>query len=59
MFMHMGVSLNCVAFEEQKSNLYLNHRPMTFQLYILEQLISVSFAWFSHLENGHLAQAGP
>ena len=57
--MHMGVSLNCVAFEEQKSNLYLNHRPMTFQLYILEQLISVSFAWFSHLENGHLAQAGP
>lgn len=54
-FMHVGVSLSCVAFEGWESNLDFNHRPMTFQLYILGQLISFSFAWFSHLENGHLA----
>lgn len=53
--MHVGVSLSCVTFEERESNLGLNHRPMTFQLYILEQLIYLLFAWFSHLENGLLA----
>lgn len=45
MFMHMGVSLNCVAFEKKKSNPDLNHRPMTFQLYILGQQIPLLFGF--------------
>lgn len=30
---------------------------MTFKLYILGQLIFLSFAWFSLLKNGHLASS--
>lgn len=30
-------------------------QAMTFQLYILGQLVFLSFAWFSHLENEQLA----
>lgn len=37
----MSVSLSCVAFEEQESNLGFNDRPVTFHLYILGQLISL------------------
>lgn len=42
-FMHMGVCLSWVAFEEQESNLGLNHMPMAFQLCIVGQLIYFSF----------------
>lgn len=55
MFMHMGVNLSCVAFEKQ-SNLGLDHRQAyCFSLVYLGQLIYLSFVWFSHLEDGHLA----
>lgn len=52
--MHMDVRLSWVAFEEQESNLGLNHMPIAFQLCILGQLIYFSFTWFSHLENESL-----